>query len=408
MPKNPLRLLWPLVALDVLVLASLWNPSFRALSDGASTLYIQDRNLPRWSFLPSTARPDLSLNALWFFNATYLSCFNIALVVQRRRALRALLLVVAANAVVLAIFGTFQKLTGATALYFGAIKTPQPYFFSTFIYHNHWGAFTVLMTAITIGLVFHYWQQTRAGFWRSPAAITLVGIALLATTIPLSTSRSATLLEGWLLIAAVAAAVRYITRHRRATGRRLAVPLAAAFGCIALFGVFTYELARPTIRLRLENTRDQLADLRARGETMPRQVLYRDTWNLARDKLWLGWGMGSYPTAFYHRNTQHESSDGPVRLFHDAHSDWLQSISEVGLIGTALLGLCGILPLYRSRRHAWSNPLSTFLLAGCSLIVLYALLEFPLGNRAVVIGFWLCFFCAIRYGELTVQRVRQS
>jgi len=182
----------------------------------------------------------------------------------------------------------------------------------------------------------------------------------------------------------------------------------AALVCVAALGVFTYELASPTIELRMENTREQLAEMRTRGEIMPRQILYRDTWAMAREKLWFGWGMASYPTAFYHRNTQHESSDGPVRLFHDAHSDWLQSVSEVGLIGTALLGLCAVWPLFQVRRKFRIGPISQFLFAGCGLIVVYALLEFPFGNRAVVIAFWLCFFCAVRYGELDAKSERRG
>ena len=41
-------------------------------------------------------------------------------------------------------------------MYFGHYPTRQVFFFSTFIYHNHWGAFAVLMTAVCLGLVWRY------------------------------------------------------------------------------------------------------------------------------------------------------------------------------------------------------------------------------------------------------------
>ena len=43
-----------------------------------------------------------------------------------------------------------------------------------------------------------------------------------------------------------------------------------------------------------------------------------------------------------------------------------------------------------------------YLLAGCGLVALYALVEFPFANPAVMEAFWLCFFTAVRYHKLTV------
>jgi uncharacterized membrane protein len=41
-----------------------------------------------------------------------------------------------------------------------------------------------------------------------------------------------------------------------------------------------------------------------------------------------------------------------------------------------------------------------YLLAGCGLILLYATVEFPLGNLAVVLTWWVCFFSAVHYARL--------
>ncbi len=397
--RRPMRWLWPLALLNVVVILSSFNPSFREVQDGVNTLFVEAQ---AQLALPSTARPLVSLQSLWFFDAAYVSCFNLALVIRQRRAIRALLIMLAANALVLAILGTAQKLIGAKGQYFGLIKTPQVHFFSTFIYHNHWGAFTVLMIGVSLGLVFHFARRREArDFWHSPAFAGLVAIVFLAATIPLSSSRSCTVLAVVLMGAALAHWFIRLIRQRRAFKESALLPVAGATAAILLAGYFTYDLSRDVIHTRIEATRTQIEDMRSLGELFPREVLYRDTWHMAQEKIWFGWGMGSYPTAFFTRNSQHHPhADGLPEYFHDAHSDWLQSLSEVGVIGTALLILCALVPLWYRVRVVGQSPLGVYLLAGCGIVLLYSALEFPFGNRAVVIAFWTCFFCAIHYGRI--------
>lgn len=404
--RRRVRALWPFALFNVVVLASCFNPSFREVTDEVRHFFVEDRaRLP----LPSTARPLHTLQTLWFFDAVYLSCFNLLLVVRRRRALRTLLLILAANAVLLAIFGTVQKLSGATGLFFGLRSSPQVYFFSSFIYHNHWGAFTVLMTAVALGLVFHFSRHTTGrDFWHSPAPTALVAILLLAASVPLSFSRSSTVLILLLLAIAFAHWLRLLARRSGTSGTGPARsrnfplwPLAGGLAALGIAGYFAYDLARPTIEHRMAITREQIADIQTRGDFGSRAILYRDTWAMAREKPWFGWGMGSYPTAFFRRNTQQISPiDGLPQYYHDAHSDWLQSLSEVGFVGTVLLGLCALVPLWSARRALFRSPLTAYLLTGCGLVVLYAWLEFPFGNRAVICAWWTCFFSAVLHARL--------
>ena len=39
-------------------------------------------------------------------------------------------------------------------------------------------------------------------------------------------------------------------------------------------------------------------------------------------------------------------------------------------------------------------------LVACGLVVLYATIEFPFGNIALVLTWWFCFFAALRYAQL--------
>ncbi len=88
----------------------------------------------RW--LPSSARPDLTWPALWQLNAIVLSSYNIVLAVQRRRTLRRLLLVIAGNAVVLAIFPARSRSWRAPRALDRSGGHAAELTFSTFVYHN--------------------------------------------------------------------------------------------------------------------------------------------------------------------------------------------------------------------------------------------------------------------------------
>jgi O-antigen ligase len=400
---NLQRLNWliPLALFDALVIFSTHTAGLRVVQAGTESFYAINA-LPAWR--PSAAVPAASLRLLCLFNGIFLSCFNLAWIVRSRRALRSLLVFVASNALILAIFGTVQKLVRADGLYFGLVHSPQPTFFSSFIYHNHWGAFTVLMVAICIGLVWNYGirQEGKRNLFHTPAFGGLVAVLFLAATAPLSTSRSCTILVALLLGGAFLHWLTHLAQQRRRYKESMAIPLAGALlaGVLALGGI--YYLAAKTIAARVAKTEEQIADLREhKASASARVILYRDTWRMARDRIWFGWGMASYPPVFIFYNTQ---SPGPIDhlpvYYHDAHSDWLQAVAEHGLIGSALLALLGLIPLAPMLRRPPRSPLPAYLLAGCGLILLYAWLEFPFGNSAVVLSWWLCFFTAVQYTRL--------
>ncbi|HWA07881.1 MAG TPA: O-antigen ligase family protein [Opitutaceae bacterium] len=388
------RWLWPTALLNLIVGASLFNPTLLQLSLAGEVFYAKTGGHAGW---PGSAQPEATRSALWLFDGILLSCFNLLLVVRQRRSLRGLLLLAGGNALALAVFGTLQKFSGAKGLYFGLVQSPQQYFFASFIYHNHWGAFTVLMVAISLGLVGYYARRTHRDFWHSPAPSGLVAVFFLAVSIALSTSRSCTLL---VLVLLGGGFVHWLIRvGRRRTGQGgSAVPPLLGVVVVLVSGAIAYKLAQPVIEQRVAKTLEQVAQMRSQGGIGSRATLYRDTWHMASDRLLFGWGMASYPRVFLLYNNQRPGVDRLPLFYYDAHSDWLQSVAELGLVGTMLIGLQGLVPLASLRR--WPGMLSGYLFAGCGLILLYAWVEFPFGNPAVVFAWWLCFFAAIRYARL--------
>lgn len=402
-----LRWLWPLVLYDLVVLAGGFNPSFKTVVIAGEPSLVLGSPL---AWLPDSARPALALRELWHFNVIVLSGFNLGLVLRNRRMIRTVLFVLGINAVVLAVFGTFQKLTGARQLWFGLVATPNLKFFSTFIYPNHWGAFTLLNTAVCLGLLYHFLRRGGGrDFWHSPVPLGAVATLLLATTIPLCGSRSSTILTSLLLFGALLHLLLRLIRRRRASHGSAVLPVAGIVLAAALALAAIGYLGRDVIAERAQLTAEQMAHA-AREDTLnSRLTLYRDTWRMAAEKPWFGWGLQSYPHVFRIFNTQRTVETWWwIPFYASAHSDWLQSLAETGFVGTGLLALLVLLPLRDVRWREVESILPRYLLAGDALVLLYAWLEFPFANPAVLMTFCATFYCAIRYILLDLQERRNE
>jgi len=391
--------LCPLLAFNLLIITSLFFPGFRMFLFEGESLYVSNR-ISIW--LPSAAYPPSVGIVLWLFNGTYLSAFNLLIAPKSRRVLRRFFFIALSNTLLLAVLGTFQKLGGAKGLFFGLVASPQPRFFASFIYHNHWGAFCVLMLALALGLFAHYLRRhLLRDLARTPAMYVLVVVAAVAITTPLSDSRSSTVLVLLcIIIATIHALTIFWRRHDGPLPRRV-LPSMLATVVFALLLLIAYDLAKPQITQRLRQTQNQLSPT-VSSPIDHRLTLYRDTWNMARDRFPFGWGMASYPHTFRIYNTQsYGKIDRIPVMYHDAHNDWLQTLAEFGVVGSTLIALCALCPLLAFRKALRTNPISAYLFGGCAFLLLYAWVEFPFGNTAVRLCFWLCLFASIRYAHLT-------
>jgi O-antigen ligase len=390
---------WPVLALDLLVALSCLTPGFQTLPFRGQPLLVPSR-VAWWT--PSATRVDLALLDLWIFNGIYFSSLNLALAASRLRTLHLVFAAVAANVAALAVLGTAQKLAGSPGLYFGAVPSPQPNFFASFVYDNHWAAFSLLCLAALAGLILHSVGRPGAGFFRGPAFGGAVAALLIAVTIPLSGSRAGTLLLLALAALVVGRGTRRVGHALRRSAGGTPQALALSGGLALLVAAGAWWVAGDTLEARAAKTREQVGAAWSGGGLGSRGILYHDTWRMAEERPLFGWGMASFPVVFSLYNSQESKIDRLPVLYHDAHSDWLQSLAELGVVGTGLLAAAILVPA-RTLRGRRLPTLPFFLLAGCLLIGAYAWVEFPFGNLAVVLAWWLCFFCAVRYVALCAR-----
>jgi O-antigen ligase len=391
----------PLAALAFYVVVSAANHSHRPafLYDGLVL-----RPVPHLAWLPSSATPAGSLRLLACFGGLAATGLALAFCVQSRRALRALVLFLCLHALVLAVLGTLQQQTGAAGPYFGAFPRDHRAWFATFLYHNHWGAFAVLHAAAALALVFHSLRHPPDRGWQhGPGPLLALVALLLAATVPLSTSRSASVLMLLLGLAAASCALRHALRsaRRRRSARAGLLRVAALALLLALAVGLVAHQSRDILAARLAQTTAEFNALGSGDSPHGRATLYADTWRMVADRPLLGWGLESYGPIFLLYSSLRPNDHGILNVFEDAHSDWLQSLAELGFVGTALLLALALLPLAETLRLARLSPFPAWLLGGCTLVAAYAWLEFPFANPAVVATWWILWFTTLRTLQLT-------
>jgi O-antigen ligase len=380
------RIIWPLLVLTVLVLVSLFNPNMRVLlADGRPSGLIGRE--PIW-FLPSTALPANTAGDFFLNAGLILVGLNLFISNPGRAQQRLLLGVIAANATILACVGSVFKLGHATAI-LGQFPSPNPRFFATFFYYNHWGAFALLAAAAAAGLALHHARQAPAGQWQhTPAPLFGVFTILLLVSLPLGGGRGS-VAAGLILSLVLAARVVFGSgRPREHRGPRLAVAVVVMIG----FAAATLWLARDSLRTLLDKTSTQVATMRSGGIGEVRLPLYRDIWKLIEARPVYGWGWHSFRYAFrpvQSFDARMENEQKEPSVFLDAHSDWLQLLVELGLAGAALAAtaLAGVASV--ASRNWWRLSPTFEIVAGLVCLGLLAAVDFPFACPAVVVTAWV-------------------
>ncbi len=381
-----LRVVAPLAGIALLVFVSAGNPHMRILTSDGEPSALMPRD-DFWRFLPSTAWPAQMLPDFLLNAGLVLVGLNLFLARPTREQQRVLLGVIAIDAAVLAGVGSVFKLAHAKEI-LGAFPSPNQNFFATFFYYNHWGGFALLGAAAAAGLALHYRDRARNGEWSHTPAPALGVLALiLLVSLPLSGAR-ASMAAGFVL--ALLFALRLVPSQSGGRSRRR-LRLAAVVAVFALLGGATLWLARDRLQFLFAKTSGQITDVRAGGMGDARLQLYKETWQLFLQRPIYGWGWHSYRYAFrrvqkFDFKMQNEQKAKTVVL--DAHNDWLQLLTELGLVGGALgaVTLVGIGRLAPWRR--WQLSPSAELLAGAVSVGVLACVDFPFACPAIVVTWW--------------------
>lgn len=295
----------------------------------------------------------------WILGWSYIAVFALALLlINQRSRIKWVLYALVLSGTAQAIYGGVMTLGGTEYSFFIPKDSYTGVATGTFINRNHLAGYLVICLSLGLGLMIATLHTERSGSWRNRLRrwmMALLGekarlrIALIIMVIGLVLTHSRmgnTSFFAAMMITGVIA----LLLSRRAT--RSTVILLGSLLVIDIFIVGTFFGVEKVMN-RLENTSTQ-------RET--RDDVNRYSVKLLDEHLLTGTGAGTFYTAF---PTYREAD---IRIFYDhAHNDYLEFLSERGLIGFIPLLLAAALSFAVAIKAQWKrrNALMRGVSFGC-------------------------------------------
>ena len=329
---------------------------------------------PLWSWGGGSLHRALSVrNTLQI--AAMLSALALSCDMARHREWRQrLLATIAITGVSIALLGLLQKLTHATAIFWGPEDIGNA-FFATFRYHGNAGSFLNVIWPIVAGFVAVSFIRSTTMGWRVAWS---AGLIICLAAIFVNTSRAAAAVGlllallggGWLLW--------QVVRHRLPG---FTVPVAAIAGLI-LVGFVAVVAAMAGLDSSLKRWSRLGLEV---DERNPRLLATLVCLDMVPQASWMGFGPGTFETTFPYF-TQRFGNRLRGRWLY-AHQDYLQTQIEWGFAGSALWAMLVFGGIGYSCRRAWHHgenlSLSTRITHRVMVfswlgVLVHAMVDFPL------------------------------
>jgi len=300
----------------------------------------------------------------------------------------------------LAIFGLTQSFTSPTKVYWFRELT-QSTAFGPFINRHHFAGYMELTIALPLGLLFSSSVERDKRFIYIFAA-GLMGLALIITN-----SRGGIIALGaeLLFLTVVGGIGRRRKKRegpekdRRVKGRAVRAALALAL----IVGLFA-----GVVWLGGESALNRLVgSVNMEDPTTGRAHFWDVTMDIIKANPIIGTGLGAFGVVY----TRYDSRNGLFRL-EQAHNDYLQILSDGGIVGAAL-GLFFVFMLFRmgfARRESsddFRSGVALGALAGCFAVLVHSFFDFTLHTTSNALLFLVLAALATMNGRVEQSRSRR-
>ena len=285
-----------------------------------------------------------------------------------------------------AVYGSLMTLSGAEYLFFVPKDSYTGVATGTFVNRNHLAGYLVICLSMGLGMMIATLKSEPSGNWRNrlrrwmtallgKKILLRIALAIMVIGLVLTHSRMG---NSSFFIAMMVTGCLALLLSRRAS--RATVILLSSLLVIDIFLVGTF--------FGIEKVVDRLETTSSHRETRDEVDIY--SIKLLETHLAEGTGAGTFYTSFP------KYRGGDIRIFYDhAHNDYLEFLSERGLIGFIPLLLAVVVTFAVAIRAQWKrrNPLMRGLSFGClmSMIAmgLHATVDFNLQIPANAASFML-------------------
>ncbi|WP_352431836.1 O-antigen ligase family protein [Pyrinomonas sp.] len=300
------------------------------------------------------------------------------------RRLRLMVRTITIFGFLLALFSMMQAFTSQGKLFwFAELKQAVP--FGPFINRHHFAGYMELALALPLAIALaggavEADRRLLYGF-----AAGLMGIALIMTN---SRGGLVSLVAEIIFLISLtefrARKAEELTAADAASGwRPVLVRLGVSFALLfaIVFGSLLYGGEESLSRF--------IGTVNSQDPTTGRAHFWSVTLDIIRDRPLLGVGLGAYSVAY----TRYDTRGGQFRV-EQAHNDYLQTLSDAGVIGAAL-GLLFIVALFRlgflrrQSRDPFRRAVATGAMTGCFAVLVHSFFDFTLHTTANALLFLL-------------------
>jgi len=359
-----------------------WNPIFAPMAGFGALVLIQ--------LAPGiSAYRHATYSGLLLYITYGLICFLLVQLLERTSHLRKLGLIFSVFGATVAVFAVLQSLSSSGKLYW--IRTPSlgGWIYGPYVNHNHYAGLMEMLTPIPWVYAFSRYAHGRKKWLAASAA------AFMGATIFVSGSR------GGMTAFSIELAIFLCFLFRERTHHRIAL-LMGAFLLVAI-GSITWiggnEVSSRISTLADYKRPDLTADIRVKID--------RDALHMIAARPVLGWGLGTFADVYPQFRSFYTNL-----LVNDAHNDYLQTLTETGILGFGFafwLLIAAVRPTLR-KIHSWPSDVNGILtlaaLLGIIGILVHSFVDFNLQVPANAM--WFYVLCTIAGMEPRFRNLKRE
>ena len=393
------------------------NPSMERIEDERGWWTIRALTPPLGADWPSSIRTHFEPMNAWRAIELHLAAWSLAcglwVGLRRRKAALAVLWSFVMSGAALALVAMLQHFSGAEQVLW-SVASANKHFWGSFFYRNHGAAYLNWVLVVTACLYFYHAKRSAAvGESGGPHFLCVFGFVLTVCSVGLALSRGGILFATLLSAVFVLGMLSQYLIGALSLRRSLAISLVLA-ALLAVGGTMAYRT------IDWAAMQERFGDIGATLEnvdTDQRTLSSRATWEMAQDRLWFGWGAGSFRYAFpkyqqaypelWHGYYHRKKGWLWRKFFRYAHNDLLQFLAEYGIVGCSLLLAALLSLLGAGLRGLTRDPcVVLFLLFGVTCAAAHAFADFIFSCPAYWVAWVGTLALLTRFVSLEAQRAR--